>query len=293
MITFPAPGGIRGPPPRHLAPRVMLGVLHQKRERDEKMLSTATGERLRQLGLLTMATAWQAQIQDPAMTALSCEDRWGLLVDAEWMARMNRRTQRRVQSAHFRVSATPEDVDYTPERRLDRPLLARLFQGAWILEHHNVLITGPAGVGKTFLATAIGWAACRQGFSVRYYRLPMLLEDWALAQADGQSRALVRQLAHYAVLILDDWGLTPLSPTESRDMLELFDARYGQAATILTSQLPVEHWHGVMAEAMLADAILDRVVHNAYLLALQGESMRKQLSPTALGSPPPRPTTRP
>ncbi|MEW6048852.1 MAG: IS21-like element helper ATPase IstB [Bacillota bacterium] len=220
------------------------------------MLVQPTLEKLRAMHLLGMAEALAHQSQQPDMGRLSFEERLGLLVDEEWTYRQNRRLQRLLKEAKLRLAAVPEDIDYTASRGLDRPTVQTLLRGEWIRSHQSVLISGPTGVGKTFLACALAHAACRQGFSARYYRLSRLLSELALARADGSYPKRLAQLGRTEVLVLDDWGLAPLNPSEGRELLEVIDDRAQRRATIVASQLPIENWHGVIADPSIADAIL-------------------------------------
>ena len=188
--------------------------------------------------------------------------------------------QGRLSRARLRQQACLEDVDTRTPRGLDRALLARLATGHWLREHHNVLITGPAGVGKSYLACALAQQACRLGFSARYLRLPRLLEDLALARADGSYARHLRQLAKIDALVIDDWALVPLAADGRRDLLEILDDRYQRRSTLVTSQLPVDQWHATIGDATLADAILDRLIHTSYRIALKGDSLRKRNAPT-------------
>ncbi len=199
----------------------------------------------------------------------------------ECTRRDNRSLQRRMKAARFSLPATLEDLNLSPARGLDRGFVLELAQGEWIRHHLNILVLGPTGVGKSYLACALGQAACRQSFSVRYHRTSRLLHEIMLSHADGSFPKLLSNLARMPLLILDDWLRDPLSAAQARDLLEIVDDRYGQASTLLATQVPVQDWHARFPDPTLADAILDRLLHNAYRLELKGGSMRKTHSPLA------------
>ncbi|MED5467657.1 MAG: IS21-like element ISSpu5 family helper ATPase IstB [Pseudomonadota bacterium] len=240
------------------------------------MLKHPTLDKLHALKLTGMAAALADQSATPDITDLSFEERLGLLVDREMTERDNRRMSSRLRRAKLRHAAILEDIDYRNSRGLDKGLIQSLASCQWVKEHLNALITGPTGVGKTWLACALAHKACREGYTAQYVRLTRLLRELTIAKGDGQYSKLLTSLAKVDVLILDDWGLMKLSAENRRDVLEVLEDRHGRRSTIATSQLPIEEWHGVIGDATLADAILDRLVHNAYKINLRGESMRKQ-----------------
>ena len=239
------------------------------------MLTHQTLQTLRDLRLAGMADAYETQLHAPKVNARSCDERLGLLADQEWSRRQSRRLTRRLQEAKLPLAATVEDIDYTTARGLDRALIRTLAEGRWLHEHQATLITGPAGVGKTYIASALGNAACRQGFTARYYRVSRLLSDLGIARADGSYPRVLARLAKTDLLLLDDWGLAPLSVSDAREMLEVIDDRCTTRGTLIASQFPVDSWHGAIANPSVADALLDRLVHTAHTIALRGESMRK------------------
>ena len=240
------------------------------------MLTHPTLDKLQALKLHGMVQALSEQRTMPDITALNFEERLGLLVDREMTVRSDRRLTTRLRQAKLRLSACVEDIDYRHPRGLDKALMLRLASCQWIHDRYNMLITGPTGIGKTWLACALGHKACREGYTVLYLRLPRLLQELPIAKGDGRYPKLMASLAKTALLILDDWGLATLSDENRRDILELLEDRYGRGATIVTSQLPVDHWHQALGDPTLADAILDRLLHNAYKLSLRGDSMRKR-----------------
>ncbi|MDE3075217.1 MAG: IS21-like element helper ATPase IstB [Chloroflexota bacterium] len=235
-----------------------------------------TTEKLRALGLRTMAEVLVEQVTDPALGELSFEERLGLLVDREWDTRENRRLAARLKAARLQDRvACVEDVDCGPARGLQRAALQGLAAGHWITAHQPVVISGPTGSGKTYVACALGNRACRLGHSVAYYRVSRLLEDLALARADGSLRHLLRRLAKAEVLVLDDWGLMALDPGQAQDVLDILEDRAGTGATVIVTQIPVAQWHGRITDPTLADAICDRLVHGSHRIELRGESQRK------------------
>jgi DNA replication protein DnaC len=240
------------------------------------MLTHPTLDKLQTLRLTGMYQALVEQLQMPDIATLTFEERFGLLVDRECTAREHRRLTTRVRQAKLRQTACIEDLDDRHPRGLDKSLIARLATCQWVRERHNVLITGPTGIGKTWLGCALGHQACRDGLTALYLRLPRFLQELPIAKGDGRYGKLLTALAKTDVLILDDWGLAPFSEENRRDLLEIVEDRHDRRATIITSQLPVEHWHDALGDPTLADAILDRLVHNAYKIALHGESMRKR-----------------
>jgi DNA replication protein DnaC len=239
------------------------------------MLTHPTHERLIALGLTGMAKALEEQRRQGDLAALDFEERLALMIDRETIERENKRLASRLKVARLRQSAVVEDVNLKVSRSLDKALFAKLVAGDWIERHQNLLIIGQAGVGKSWLACALGHKACRDNRSVLYHRLPRLFDDLLLARGDGRYGRLLKTLARVELLILDDWGLAPLTPEQGRDLLEVLDDRHGRSATVVTSQLPVDHWHEMIGNPTVADAILDRLVHNAHRLILKGDSMRK------------------
>jgi len=240
------------------------------------MLTHPTLDTLQTLRLTGMYQALVEQLQMPDIAALTFEERLGLLVDRESTERENRRRTTRLRQAKLRQTACIEDIDYRHPRGLETSLMARLATCQWVRERHNVFITGPTGIGKTWLGCALGHKACREGLTALSLRLPRFLPALPIAKGPGRYGKLLTTLAKTDVLMLDDWGLAPFSDENRRDVLEIVEDRHDRRATILTSQLPVEHWHDALGDPTLADAILDRLVHNAYKIALHGESMRKR-----------------
>jgi DNA replication protein DnaC len=241
-----------------------------------ELFTHPTLDQLHQLGLAGMARAFAELEANPTSAALSHAEWLGLLLDREITERDERRLRARLRFARLRHQAAVEDVDYRAARGLDRALFQALIAGRWIDEAQNLIIEGPAGVGKSWLACALGHKACRDNRPVLYQRVPKLFADLALARGDGRYPRLMRALGGVKLLILDDWGLEPLGPEQRRDMLEIVEDRYGRGATLITSQIPVDRWHALIGDSTLADAILDRVIHNAHRLQLSGDSLRKQ-----------------
>lgn len=239
------------------------------------MLISPTLDKLQALSLGGMARAFTEQLESPDYQELSFEERLGLLVDREAQDRENRRLARRLKAARLRSDAVIEDLDFRTPRGLDRATILGLAESHWVEAHRNVLVTGPTGVGKTFLACALAQAAIRRGHTALYLRLPRLLDELVLARADGRLPRLMTAWAKVGVLVLDDLGLQPVPPARAADLLEVIEDRAGLRSTIVTSQLPVGHWHEALGEPTIADAILDRLVHNAYRLELTGASMRR------------------
>jgi DNA replication protein DnaC len=240
------------------------------------MLKHPTLEKLQTLKLTGMVAALIDQMAMSDIDELAFEERLGLLVDRETTERENRRLTSRLRRAKFRHNAALEDIDYRSPRGLDKGLIQSLAACQWAKEHLNILITGPTGVGKTWLACALAHKACRDGYTAQYIRLTRLLRELMIAKGDGRYTKLLATLAKVDVLLLDDWGLMKLNAENRRDLLEVLEDRHGIRSTIATSQLPIEEWHNMIGDPTLADAILDRLVHNAYKINLRGESMRKR-----------------
>ena len=232
---------------------------------------------LRELKLTGMARALEAQHEQiGTYDGLAFDERLALLVEQERLLRDERKRERLIRQARFKLQATVADIDYQHPRNLEKSRIAQLAQPDWLHRGQNLLLTGPCGSGKTYLACAIGHNACLHGLSVRYYRLSRLLLELTQARADGSYRQTLKRLARSELLILDDWGLEPLQSVARHDLLEIMDDRHGHTSTAVVSQLPFDQWYATIGDNTLADAILDRLMHNAHRLQLKGESMRKQ-----------------
>ena len=233
-------------------------------------------QQLRALKLTGMAQALELQESQPGTYGDICfEERIEIIINQEMTSRTNKRLQRLLKAARFKDDTRGEDIDYTHPRGLKKSQMATLLTVEWITKKLNIVLTGPTGCGKTYLACAIGYQACLHNYTVRYYRSSRLFESLTLAHGDGSYLKLISQLARVDLLILDDWGQVKLTLSQRNDLLEIMDDRHGSTSTIVTSQLPTTKWHTAIGDATLADAILDRLIHNAYKLKLKGESMRK------------------
>jgi len=242
------------------------------------MLMHPIFDNLRSLRFFGMLTALEEQMKMPDIEKLSFEERFGLLVDREMIDRLNRRLKTRLSKAKLRQSACLEDIDFRHPRGLDKSIIIQLASGQWIKEANNVLIIGPTGVGKTYLACALAHKACQQDYSALYFRLPRLLQQLDIAKGDGRYGKILKGFAKTNLLVIDDWGLKKFIKDQSHDILEILEDRHRLRSTLITSQVPVDHWHEIVGDPTLADAILDRLVHNAYRINLKGESMRKKKS---------------
>jgi DNA replication protein DnaC len=235
-----------------------------------------------------MADAFRLQLDAPNLSPLSFEERFAMLVDQQWLWKENRALARRLTSAKLKERGTIEDIDYQHPRGLDRKLMRSLATSEWVRQNHNVLLIGPTGIGKSWLGCALAQKACRDGFSVLHRRTAELFRELAVAHVDGSIGRLLQKLARLDVLLLDDFAMAPLKDSERRDFLEICDDRYQRKSLILTSQMPVAHWHEQIGDPSVADSILDRLVHNAYRIELHGESIRK-----TKGRKPPPPESMP
>jgi DNA replication protein DnaC len=238
------------------------------------MLNQATLERMQTMKMSAMAEAFQQQLASRQSAELSFEERFGLLIDTEWTAREQRKLARRLKGAKLRYPASLEDVDFKAPRGLDRQVVLSLGTCAWIQDHHNLIITGLAGTGKTYLACALVERACRAGYTASYVRAPRLLQSLSVARADGSYARLLLRLAKLDLLALDDWLISSLKDPERRDLLEVIEDRSERSATLVATQLPVSAWHAAIGEPTMADAICDRLIHRAHRIDLAGKSLR-------------------
>lgn len=240
------------------------------------MLNEQTFEKLYALQLTGMAEALKDQMGRADLDGLAFEERFSMLVDAQHLFRENKRMKRLLENAKLKLAASMEDIDYRSPRGLDKSVMLSLASCDWVRKHRNVIVVGPTGSGKTYLSCALAHRACREGMTAFYLRTPKLYYTLAMARADGSYARVLAKLARTSVLILDDLALSALADSERRDLLEVIEDRHGSASTVITSQLPVEHWHEVIGDPTIADALLDRLVHNAHKINLKGESMRKR-----------------
>jgi DNA replication protein DnaC len=240
------------------------------------MLNQPTLEKLQTMKLHGMADAFRAQLKTTDTSQLSFEERFAMLVDQQWLWKENRALARRLRAAKLKERGVVEDIDYQHPRGLDRKLLRTLASSEWVRQHQNLLLIGPTGIGKTWLGCALAQKACRDGFTILHKRAAEMFRDLAVAHVDGSFGRQLTKLSRIDILVLDDFAMAPLKDSERRDFLELCDDRYQRRSMILTSQLPLAHWHEQIGDPTLADSILDRLVHNAYRIELNGESMRKK-----------------
>jgi DNA replication protein DnaC len=240
------------------------------------MLNEQTFDQLYLMKLIGMAEGFKEQLEQPSFRDLSFEERFGMLVERQWAWKENKRLNRLLKDAKLKLQASIEDIDYRTPRGMEKSAILSLASCNWIRNHQNLLISGPTGVGKTFLACAFAQKACREGFRSLYLRSAQFFYQITLAQADGSYGTLMKRLSKTHLLVIDDLGLAPLTDPERRDLLEVIEDRHGSTSTLITSQLPIENWHDHIGDPTIADAILDRLIHNAHRIQLKGESMRKK-----------------
>jgi len=252
--------------------------LNKPKKETNIMLTNPTLEKLQELRLNGMHNAYREQLEGTNYQSLTFDERIGFIVEREHTERHNRRLQTRLRKAKLRLNATFEDIDYRARRGLDKSTMLSLAACEWIRQHHNILITGPTGAGKTYLACAFGHKACREGFTVQYHRASRLFRELSVAKADGRYPKLMNALAKTELLILDDWATAVLTDENRRDLFEIVEDRYERRSTLIAAQIPLDHWHEIIGDPTLADAILDRLIHNAHKITLKGESMRKKQS---------------
>lgn len=238
------------------------------------MLNKQTADKLSKLKLPAMAECYARLSQTPDMASLDLDELVGMLVDAEWTARHNKRLKRLLKQSDLRDSACVEDIEYHPDRLLDRQMILKLSECTWIEQRHHLLVSGATGCGKTYLVCAMGNAACRRDYTVRYCRLPRLLTDFSISRLDGSYNRLMSGLKKCHLLIIDDWGLAPLTPSDGRDILEVIEERSNMGSLVIASQLPVSNWYALFEDPTIADACMDRLIHNSYRIEIGGDTMR-------------------